>query len=321
MILAGDVGGTNTRIALFGDDAQTPVFHETYPSRSHDGLDEIVRLFLAAHPAELDAACFGVAGPVLDGRTETVNLAWPVDAARLACVLGLQRVGLLNDLEANAYGIETLEPKDFATLNQGDPGAAGNEAVISAGTGLGEAGITTVAGRRHVVATEGGHADFAPRSELEVELWRWVTSRSGHASYERVCSGKGLVNIYEFLRARGGEAEPDWLREEMKERDAAAVISEKAHDGRDPVCLEALELMVSIYGAEAGNLALKLMATGGVYIGGGIAPKILPELQQAGFMRSFVDKGRLSALLSQIPVRVILNDHAALRGAALCASR
>ncbi len=320
MILAGDIGGTNTRLALFENAGAEPAATETYPSRSHSGLEEMLHAFLEAHPADIEAACFGVAGPVRDGRTETVNLAWPVDARAIAGSLGLPAVGLLNDLEANAYGIEVLGPEDCAILNPGSPEAAGNQAVISAGTGLGEAGIIRAGGQRHIVASEGGHTDFAPRTELEVDLWRWVTARSGHASYERVCSGMGLVNIYDFLRARSGETEPVWLREEMVEYDSAAAISRTALEGRDSVCVEALDLMVSIYGAEAGNLALKLMALGGVYLGGGIAPKILPKLEDGGFMQAFADKGRFVEMLSGIPVRVILNDQTALLGAALRAT-
>lgn len=320
MILAGDVGGTNTRLALFEGDNVAPVAVETYRSRDHDGLEEMLRTFLEEHPAEIDRACIGVAGPVLDGRSEAVNLAWPVDARSIADLLGLAHVGLLNDLEANAEGIAALGPADFAVLNDGAADAAGNQAVISAGTGLGEAGIATVDGTRLVVATEGGHTDFAPRSELEVELWRWIETRTEHASYERVCSGMGLVNIYEFLRERSGVREPDWLREETVERDAAAVVSTAALAGRDEVCVEALDLMVSIYGAEAGNLALKLLATGGVFVGGGIAPKILAKLEDGTFMRAFVAKGRFEELLARIPVRVILNDQTALLGAARTAN-
>ena len=320
MILAGDIGATTTRLALFESAGTEPVALEKFQSRSHSGLEEMLGAFLAAHRAHIHAACFGVAGPVHDGRTEIVNLAWPVDARAIARVLGLPGVGLLNDLEANAYGIDALGPDDFGMLNPGSPDAAGNQAVISAGTGLGEAGILRVGDRSYIIASEGGHADFAPRSELEVDLWRWVTTRCGHTSYERVCSGMGLVNIYEFLRERSGETEPDWLREEMVEHDSAAVISSTALDDREPVCTEALDLMVSILGAEAGNLALKLMALGGVYLGGGIAPRILPKLQDGGFMQAFADKGRFVEMLSGIPVRVILNDHTALLGAALRAT-
>jgi glucokinase len=305
MILAGDVGGTNTRLALYDGDPRAPVALETYSSPEHDGLEEMVQAFLAAHPAELSSACFGVAGPVRDGRVETTNLAWPVDGARLAGALGLERVGLLNDLEANARGIAALRPEDVATLNAGTVDPDGTVAVISAGTGLGEAVVSRVGGHLHVVASEGGHADFAPRTEEEVELWRFLRAQHEHVSYERVCSGMGLANIYRFLAGR--DEDP-------------ATISEGAQAGDDPAASHALDLLVSIYGAQAGNLALTVLATGGVYLGGGIAPKILPRLEQGGFMTSFTAKGRFEDLLRSIPVHVILNDRTALMGAALCAS-
>jgi glucokinase len=319
MILAGDVGGTKTHLALFAADAREPFCLETYASGEHDGLEEMLRKFLAKHPADVDGACFGIAGPVRNGRVEKVNLAWAVDAGSVAATLDLERVGLCNDLEANAWGIVALEPDDFAVLNEGDPKASGNAAVISAGTGLGEAGLYWDGERYHVFASEGGHADFAPRTELQVELWRFLARSLRHVSYERVCSGMGIVNVYTFLRAESGEGEPSWLAEEMAAGDAAAAISRAAVEGRDPVCAKALELVVEIYGAEAGNLALKLMATGGVYLGGGIAPRNLAKFQDGAFMREFVGKGRFTDVLERIPVRVILNDKTALLGAAVCA--
>jgi glucokinase len=320
MILAGDIGGTNTRLALFDGDAPGPAHVETYPSREYEGLEAMVRRFLAEHPATVERAAFGVAGPVHEGIVETTNLAWPVNGPALAGLLGLEEVGLVNDLVANAYGLARLDTDDFRVLNEGDPDASGNVAVISAGTGLGEAGLYWDGDRYHPFASEGGHGDFGPRDELEVDLWRWVLSKYGHASYERVCSGMGLVNIYEFLRERSGEPEPNWLRQELVEHDAGAVISRAALDGADPVCAQALDRMVSIYGAEAGNLALKIMSTGGVYLGGGIAPRILPKLVDGSFMRAFTDKGRFDDLLERVPVRVILNERTALLGAAFFAS-
>ena len=306
VILAGDIGGTNTRLALFDGGSREPAALATYPSGRHSGLDEMVDVFLAEHPAAVERACFGVAGPVRNGRcVDTTNLAWPVNGPSLARALGLPEVSLLNDLEANARGIVALGPEDFAVLNEGDPDARGNAAVISAGTGLGEAGLHWDGERHRVFACEGGHTDFAPRSELEVELWRFLTAELGHVSYERVCSGMGLVNIYRFLGGppvEGGE------------------ISRAALAATDERAVRALDLMASIYGAEAGNLALKVMATGGVYVGGGIAPKILPKLADGTFMRAFLDKGRFRALLERVPVRVILNDRTALIGAALCAA-
>ncbi len=315
MDLAGDIGGTHTRLAVFAPGTPEPAALEIYSSRDHDGLEAMVRAFLEAHPATIERACFGVAGPVRNGRVKTTNLAWPVDAASLAAVLGLGRVGLVNDLVANAYGIAELGPSDVAPLNEGDPAAGGNAAVVSAGTGLGEAGLFWDGTRHHVFASEGGHTDFGPRNDTETALRAHLAAQHAHVSYERVCSGMGLVAIYGFLRP-GGEPEPDWLTAEMAQHDAGGVISKAGLEGRDPVCVRALEMMVSIYGAEAGNLTLKLLATGGVYLGGGIAPQILPKLQDGAFMAAFTAKGRFADLLGHVPVHVILNDRTALLGAA-----
>jgi glucokinase len=315
-ILAGDVGATHTRLALFTADPRVPVAFESYASHDHAGLEEMVQTFLASHPADLDCACFGVAGPVRDGHVTMINLAWPVDAASLARVLGLESVGLINDLAANAYGIAELVPDDLETLNQGVAAPDGAMVVVSAGTGLGEAGLLPDGDGVRVIPTEGGHTDFGPRSDLEVELYRYLAVEDAHVSYERVCSGMGLLNIYRFLRRRSRIPEPPWLTAEIAARDAAAIISRAALGQRDPVCVQALDVMVSIYGAEAGNLALKYLATGGVYIGGGIAPQILPKLRDGTFIRSFLAKGRYAEVLEQFPVRVILNDETALLGAA-----
>lgn len=319
MILAGDIGGTKTNLALFDGDAPQPHSLETYRSAEYDGLESMIETFLAEHPTRVDAACFGIAGPVRDGRVAKVNLAWPVDSTTIAAAVGLDRVELINDLEANARGIAALRPEDFAVLHEGDPAASGNAAVIAPGTGLGEAGLYWDGARHRVIASEGGHADFAPRTELQVELWRFLATRLRHVSYERVCSGMGLVNIHAFLRDRGADPVPAGLAEEMATSDPAAAISRAALDGRDGVCEAALDLMIEIWGAEAGNLALKFLATGGVYIGGGIGPKVLPKLQDSAFVREFVGKGRFTQLLERVPVRVILNDKTALLGAALCA--
>ena len=306
MILAGDIGGTNTRLAIFDGDPRTPVALETYPSAAHGGLPEMVEEFLASHAVEVTHASFGVAGPVRAGRTDAVNLAWPVDAGELARLLGLDRVGLINDLEANAWGIASLEPDDVAVLNEGTAVEGGNLAVVSAGTGLGEALVVRAGGRTQVIASEGGHVDFAPRGELQRELLAFLAAEYGHVSYERVCSGMGLANIYRFLTGR---------------REEPAEISEAALAGVDADASRALDVMVDVFGAQAGNYALTVLASGGVYLGGGIAPRILPRLQEGGFLRAFVDKGRFEGLLRAYPVRVILNDRTALLGAALHAAR
>lgn len=305
MILAGDIGGTNTRLALVDGDPRDPAAVEIYPSGAHSSLEEIVRAFLAAHGAEPAAASFAIAGPVRDGRVQVTNLAWSVDAASLASTLRLDRVQLLNDLEANAWGLPVLRPEDFHVLNRGAPDSTGNAAVCSAGTGLGEAGMYWDGARHHPFACEGGHADFAPLTKQQEGLRDHLAGRYGHVSYERVCSGPGLVNIYEFLGGSPSLEAPD--------------ISERALAGSDGTAVAALEMFVEIYGAEAGNLALKLMATGGVYLGGGIPPRILPKLEEGAFMRNFTAKGRFADLLAGVPVRVILNDRTALMGAALAA--
>jgi len=320
MILAGDIGGTHTRLALFDGDPHEPLALAIYPSRKHAGLEEIVAAFLAEHPAEIDCACFDVAGPVRNGRVKTTNLPWIVDARQVADTIGLPSIELVNDLVATAYGIAELTTADLETLNRGDPSIGGNLAVIAAGTGLGEAGLIWNGECYHVVASEGSHSDFGPRSALQVELYTFL-ARDSHVSYEDVCSGIGLVTLYRFLRERSRTEEPAWLADAIRDGDGPATISSAGLTGRDPVCAEALDLMVSIYGAEAGNVALRLLATGGIYVGGGIAPHILPKLRQRTFLDSLAAKGRFRAMLEQIPVHVILNEHAGLFGAARIARR
>jgi glucokinase len=319
VILAGDIGGTTTRLALFeaaaGGTLRT-VSQENYPSRTHSGLSEIVTAFMAAHGRRVDDAAFGIAGPVRDGKVETPNLPWVIEAAVLARQLSLPRVTLLNDLEANAWGVFTLKDDDVALLSAGQPSEDGNAAIISAGTGLGEAGYHWDGASLQPFASEGGHADFAPHDELTIELFRWLHRRHGHVSWERVVSGPGLVNIYNFLREKQGGPETSPLSEAMRAGHPAAEISKAALDDSDALAVSALDLFVALYGAEAGNLALKMKATQGIWIGGGIAPKILPRLRRPGFLEAFHDKGRFRAFLEAIPVRVILNDMTALRGAA-----
>jgi len=292
------------------------VAERTYRSREHHGLREIVSQFIAEHRLIIEYASFGIAGPVINGRVKTSNLPWVVDAREIAQDLGLDTTGLLNDLEANAYGIDALTAGDLAVLNEGAPDAVGNVAVISAGTGLGEAGLYWDGRHHRPFATEGGHADFAPRDETEIELLRYLLRFHEHVSYERVLSGPGLQNIYAFLRDTGRAVEKAAVVEQMGSADPAAVICAAALDGSCALSARSLELFVSIYGAAAGNLALKVMATGGVYIGGGIAPKILEKLQTGQFMDAFTAKGRFKPLCAAIPVRVVLNPGTALLGAA-----
>jgi glucokinase len=321
MILAGDIGGTHARLAFFdvSNGRYRLVSASVFPSREYSGLDEIVSKFVDDSSVHPDAACFGVAGPVRNGRVETSNLPWIIESAALADELKLRKTVLINDLEANAWGIATLDAKDIVPLNQGKGNPVGNQAVIAAGTGLGEAGMYWDGRQHQIFACEGGHGDFAPRNELEIELLQYLAARHGHVSYERVLSGPGLVNIFDFLRETKRGTEPEWLAGEMRDGDLAAAISQAALQGNCPLCEQALDIFISIYAAEAGNLALKLMATGGVYLGGGIAPKVLPKLAQPRFMRTFADKGRMQPLLESIPVKVIVNDKTALMGAARCA--
>jgi glucokinase len=325
MILAGDIGGTNTRLAFLEERGGhlTMVVEDTFASREHASLEVVLRKFIAADPFPIGCACFGIAGPVRDGRCEGTNLPWVVDSNLVPRELALKSVGLINDLEANAWGIAMLEAKDFAVLNEGASDASGNAAIISAGTGLGEAGLYWDGRQHRPFATEGGHTDFAPRNHLEMELLDYLLKQLRRVSYERVVSGPGLLNIYHFLRDSGRGEEPPWLAERMRQQDPAAVVSAAGLNGESELCVQALDLFVSIYGAEAGNLALKVMATGGVYLGGGIAPKIVQKLKDPVFLNAFTFKGRMQPLLQAMPVRVIINLKTALLGAArfatLCA--
>lgn len=319
MYLAGDIGGTKTRLGLFVPEGQgvRQTLEKTYPSQHYSSLSDILRAFLASTAAKVERICLGIAGPVKHGRVVTPNLPWELDARQLQADLGAGPVTLLNDLEANAHGLRALGPDDLAVLNPGTPEVTGNAALISAGTGLGEAGLFWDGSRRRPCASEGGHGDFAPRDALEGQLVAYLAARFDHVSYERVLSGPGLYNIYSFLEQRGGH--PDGLpalMEEFGTSDPSAAISQAGLAGQNALCRQALEMFVSIYGAEAGNLALKFLATYGVYLGGGIAPKILPMLRSPAFMQSFTAKGRMQALLSAIPVRVVLNEQTALLGAA-----
>lgn len=323
LILAGDIGGTTTRLALFDVEGGAPVprAQADYPSPRYPGLEAILAEFLKDKNASIRAACFGVAGPVREGRVETPNLTWVVDAASLQRQIGGARVELLNDLEATAHGIMALRDEDLEVLQAGEAEPRGNRAVIAAGTGLGQALLVHQEKGYQPHASEGGHADFAPRDELEVELLRHLTAIHGHVSYERVVSGPGLVSLYRFLRETGRGEEPEWLARKLASEDPAAVIATAALEGTSPLCSLALDRFVSSYGAEAGNLALKVLATGGVYLGGGIAPKILPKLREQTFIESFLAKGRYRKLMEKVPVRVILNQRTALLGAALRGAR
>jgi len=317
MILAGDVGGTKVHLALydFVDGKLECSRDERFPAKNYAGLEEIVKEFLGA--GKVTAACFGVPGPVRDGRLRLTNLPWTLDSRELSTSLNINHVFLINDLEANGYGVAELAPDQIYTLSEGDASQLGNRALISAGTGLGEA-MLIWNGRSHTPhPSEGGHKDYAPRNEDEIDLLRFLKQKyNGRISFERVVSGPGLTNIYEFLREVRGIDEPVWLAERIAAEDPNAVITELALAAKSEICEKALDMFVSAYGAEAGNLALTLLSVGGVYVGGGIAPRILEKLKDGIFIKAFTNKGRLSQLLINMPVRVILESRAALLGAA-----
>ena len=321
MILAGDIGGTNARLAYFQpqNGHLRLISERVFPSREYSELGEIVSKFLQDSATRPDVACFGIAGPVHNGRVETSNLPWIIEQSRLAKQIQLPATLLINDLEANAWGIGALGPQDLVPLNRVAQ-SVGNQAVIAPGTGLGEAGLFWNGSQHQVFACEGGHADFAPQGELQIDLLRFLASRYEHVSYERILSGPGLVNVYGFLREKGCGDEPAEFAGQLAQEDPAAAISRAALEGANLLAEQALDLWISVYGAEAGNLALKAMATGGIFLGGGISPKILPKLTGPLFMRAFLEKGRLRPLLESIVVQIITNDKAGLLGAARCAA-
>jgi glucokinase len=318
MILAGDVGGTKVDLALydFSNGKLQYTRDKVYRAKDYPGLEVIVKDFLGAD--KVTAACFGVPGPVRDGRLRLTNLPWTLDSRELSAGLDIQHVFLINDLEANGYGVAELSPEQIYTLAEGDSSQIGNRALIAAGTGLGE-GLLIWNGHKHIpYPSEGGHVDYAPRNEDEIDLLRFLKEKyNGRVSFERVVAGMGLTSIYEFLREVRGMEEPAWLTEKLAGvGDPNGVITEMALSAKSEICEKALDMFVSAYGAEAGNLALKVLSVGGLYVGGGIAPRILDKLKDGTFMKAFTDKGRLSQLLINMPVRIILESRAALLGAA-----
>jgi glucokinase len=325
MILAGDVGGTKVHLALyeFADGRLVPVRDHKFPAHEFASLDDVVRAFLgeasptASASIEIAAACFGCPGPVRDGRLKLTNLPWTLDARDLQKSLAIEHVFLINDLEANGYGIPELAPESIFTLHQGDAAAVGHRGLIAAGTGLGEAVLIWDGKQHRPIPSEGGHCDFAARTDREIELLKYLRGTlAGRVSWERVVSGLGIKNIYEFLRDVEKIEEPAWLRERITAEDPNAVIGQCAEDGSSSLCFETMKTFAAAYGAEAGNIALKVLSLGGMYLGGGIAPKSLKTLGNGGFTNAFLDKGRLSPLLESIPVRVILDETCALLGAA-----
>ncbi len=321
IILAGDIGGTHTRLGLFTAGRKRPHLktEETFPSQDARGLEEIIERFLAKHGEDITGACFGIAGPVEKNRTKTTNLPWEVVGSKIRERFGFQHVRLINDVAATIRAVPLLASKEILSLNRGRSNREGAVGLVAPGTGLGEALMVWVDGRVVAMPTEGGHADFAPTNEREIDLWRYFKERFGHVSIERVVSGPGLTHIYTWLKETSTYEEPAWLSKALKESDAPEVISNAALNGKDPLCSEVLDLFVSILGRVCGNLALTGLTLGGLYLGGGIPPRILRALKKDIFMQAFTDKGRFRDLLSKIPVRVILNDKAALLGAADCA--
>jgi len=319
MILAGEIGATRTRLAAFETEGNRLkcVVEKNYVSQQHDGLSGILADFIKTEGIPVHSACLGVAGPVRAGRSKISNLPWIIDAREVAKQLKLPSVGLLNDLEAYAYGIDGLESKDFITLSEGADDADGNRAVISAKTGLGMAGLYWDGFRHHPFACEGGHADFAPRNALQTELLVYLQKKYGRISCERVLSGPGIRNIYDFLRDTHKEEEPEWLRTEMAAApDPPAMISKLALEGKAAICDQTLSIFVSIFGAQTGNCALNFMSTGGIFIGGVIAAKIVPKMKDPVFLESFLDKGRMETILKDMPVKIVANDECGMIGAA-----
>jgi len=317
-ILAGDIGGTKIHLAIYrvSGERLEMARDRVLATADYQSLEAAVAEFApAAEP--LAAACFGAAGPVIDGVSRPVNIPWPMRERDLSQQLGGAPVRLLNDLEATAWGTLFLPDSDLVTLQAGAPPKAPSTAVVvAAGTGLGEAGMVHTRQGWHMIASEGGHSDFAPRGPEQIALLEFLAGEFGHVSFERVLSGPGLHNLYRFLRSRSTTREPEWLTEQMRAHDPSAVIGEAAVAGKDPECVRAVELFCAIYGAEAANLALKYFAQGGVYVCGGIAPKLIDILRQGGFVRAFCDKGRFQEMLSRIPIRVSMNENTALIGAA-----
>jgi len=323
-ILAGDIGGTKTALAIFeiGPRGRTIIRTERYPSAAYTGLEQIIEIFLAGETANPRAAGFGVAGPVRDGAAKVTNLPWRIEESHLARVTGIRRVRVINDFVSNALGLPELRPAQLATLARGRAEPRGPIGIIGAGTGLGQACLVPVGNHHEVVPSESGHADFAPRNPVEDRLVAFLRRQSGRATREMVLSGRGLVSLYEFLKSERRARESRAVAAEFDRRDdRAAVISRFGLSRRDTLCREALDLFVSIYGSEAGNCALEYRATGGIYLAGGIAPKILPALRRRPFLEAFRRKPPMDGLLSAIPVRVVLEPRLGLIGAAAVAYR
>jgi glucokinase len=319
LYLAGDIGGTKTRLALFSLTAEgcEPFEIKSFPSQEYASLEDIVLTYLSGKAIELSGASFGIAGPIFSGRAQVTNLSWTVEERKLSEALNGIPVKLLNDLHAIASAIAHLKPQDLATLIPGEPAAEGAKGVLAPGTGLGEGFLLWDGERYQPYPSEGGHTSFGPETPLQLELLNYLDPIFGHVSYERVCSGLGIRNLYNFLRDGKGFDEPEWLKEQLSEvEDPTPVIAQAALDNKAEICTQTMDLFVSILGSEAGNLALKVLATGGIYLGGGIPRRILPLLEGEAFRQGFLDKGRFADMLTSVPVYVITHPAAGVFGAA-----
>ena len=323
-VLAGDIGGTNARLAQvqIGNDGRARIMRDAvFESDDYPDLSPIILHFLDQPGVHPSRACFAVAGPVVDGHVQATNLPWELDEKSLERATGIPSVRLINDFAAIGHSIDLLGPSDLVTVKSGEADADGAIAVIGPGTGLGQGMVVKHRGRRIVLPSEGGHSTFSPADELEWELLRHLRRRNGHASWERILSGPGLVNVYRFLTSRPGATERLDVRAAMEQEDPAAVITRYALEGADPICVEALDRFVRALASQAGNLALTACATGGVYIAGGIAPRIVARMKNPSFAKAFMSKGRLADYLERIPIHVIIDPHVGLRGAAAVAFR
>lgn len=321
MVLAADVGGTKTDLALFKieNGRLISIKKQRYATTDHTSFVESIRKFRIGETETIDAACLGVAGVVDGDKVRGVNFAWEIDAKKLESELKIKRIMLINDLHANAYGLSALEEDDFEVLTEGNI-TNGNASIISPGTGLGEAGMYWDGFNYHPYASEGGHCSFSPRDEVDMELWKFLNAKFGHVSWERVISGQGINNIYQFLRLSNGEKEPDWLIEKFITEDPAVVISTAAKEKSDPVSVQTMQLFGKYLSIESAQLALKNKSTGGIFIGGGIVPKILDLIDKEEFYNTFIEVGRMESLLKSIRVKIVLNDRTPMMGAAYYAA-
>jgi glucokinase len=317
IILAADVGGTKTNLALYeiNDGKLITLNEKSFHTKNYNSFAEMALSFYSDKSITIDGLCLGVAGPVVEGKVKGTNFPWQIDSDKISKELKISSVSVINDMEANAYGLAALCEKDLEVIHKG-ANIAGNAVIISPGTGLGEVGLYWDGTHYHPFASEGGHCDFSPRNTLEIALWEHMHQKYKHVSWERILSGPGIYDTYQFLIQYRKQTEPDWIKQRMSTENPAAVITNVAIEGKDPICRETLDLFTRFLAIESAQLALKMKATGGIYIGGGIVPKIIKGLNKTIFNRGFIQSGRLDELLEMVPVKVILNEKTALLGAA-----